>query len=253
MITSKNIDDIRVNTNMTNSIIIIEDIDLIVSKQREGDSVGRDNLHKLLNVLDKATKVIITTNKPEDIDSALKRSGRVDKVFHIDYLDKKDSDKVILFVFYKYLNSVFGNSKNIVLDSYNPISYYEDKIDWLKEDVYSKLKPHKNGKYAPCDLVNIFNQLILEYLKSSYLNNNNEDLIDFKYIEQEVGLEVINTINKRKRDISDGMIDFAYNFSFKRINKILKESITNDDCDDDDEDDRPIYCGIFSKKPSGDE
>ena len=79
------------------SIIVIEDLDAIsVSQQRvSGEKKEEEHgitLSGLLNAIDgvgasEGRILIVTTNHPENLDSALMRPGRIDRKFHIGALD----------------------------------------------------------------------------------------------------------------------------------------------------------------------
>lgn len=76
-----------------NKIIVMEDIDTIFDKRKEGDTDNGITLQCLLNMLDgftcvEGTLLFLTANKPELFDSALIRSGRIDHKIKLDYADK---------------------------------------------------------------------------------------------------------------------------------------------------------------------
>lgn len=105
-----------------NSVVLMEDIDCVLN-QRE---VKKDALSfsTLLNFLDGAyspTNVvfIMTTNKPECLDDALVRKGRVDIQLHIDYPNKEQVER--------FLSDFYETT--IVLDTYQnskPMSEIQD-------------------------------------------------------------------------------------------------------------------------------
>ncbi|MAW08554.1 MAG: hypothetical protein CME61_09795, partial [Halobacteriovoraceae bacterium] len=76
-----------------NKVIVMEDIDTIFDKRKDGDSENGITLQCLLNMLDgftcvEGTLLFLTANRPELFDSALLRSGRVDHKIKLDYADK---------------------------------------------------------------------------------------------------------------------------------------------------------------------
>lgn len=76
-----------------NKIIVMEDIDTIFDKRKDGDTENGITLQCLLNMLDgftcvEGTLLFLTANKPELFDSALLRSGRIDHKVKLDYADK---------------------------------------------------------------------------------------------------------------------------------------------------------------------
>lgn len=79
--------------NDKNKVIVMEDIDTIFDKRKEGDTDNGITLQCLLNMLDgftciEGTLLFLTANKPELFDPALLRSGRVDHKIKLDYADK---------------------------------------------------------------------------------------------------------------------------------------------------------------------
>ena len=84
-----------VHINKSQGILVIDDVDFLVPKGRDGSTSERGNLKLLLEVLDVAHRVILTTNHPERLDAALTRAGRADKIFNVGYVDR-DAAKVIL-------------------------------------------------------------------------------------------------------------------------------------------------------------
>lgn len=76
-----------------NKIIVMEDIDTIFDKRKDGDTENGITLQCLLNMLDgftcvEGTLLFLTANKPELFDSALLRSGRIDHKIKLDHADK---------------------------------------------------------------------------------------------------------------------------------------------------------------------
>ena len=87
-----------------NSIIILEDIDTCFKDRTEKDNHLSLTFSGLLNTLDGASSVwkqiiIMTTNFKCNLDEALIRPGRIDKVIHFDYASKEQI-KIIFFKFF---------------------------------------------------------------------------------------------------------------------------------------------------------
>lgn len=80
------------------SILVVEDIDVAdISVSRENK--GKVNLATLLNTLDgvrapESCVIILTTNKFNELDPALVRPGRIDKICHFDYFSLDFARKV---------------------------------------------------------------------------------------------------------------------------------------------------------------
>lgn len=93
---------------VTNKVILIEDIDCLVSDNRDDDdkssrrySYAREKitLHSLLNYIDGVNSpsnciFIATTNYIDRIDPALKRKGRFDHIYEVPYIDRPLGEKM---------------------------------------------------------------------------------------------------------------------------------------------------------------
>ena len=87
------------------TIVSIEDLDVLFKKRKENEINCALTFSGLLNTLDGPASphrqiIIMTTNYCCNLDSALKRPGRVDKTIHFDYSDKEQI-KQIFNKFYK--------------------------------------------------------------------------------------------------------------------------------------------------------
>lgn len=92
--------------NGSNTVYIIDEIDAQLPKVRETSDVitedqqkMRDRLIKLLKAMDEmgdGSIIIATTNYPENLDTALIRSGRFDKIVHFDDLTKEWAEKMVM-------------------------------------------------------------------------------------------------------------------------------------------------------------
>ncbi|KAH7145959.1 P-loop containing nucleoside triphosphate hydrolase protein [Dactylonectria estremocensis] len=91
-------------------VVLLEDIDAVwvdrssADKGTEGNMVPNCTLSGLLNVLDgvgsqEGRIVIMTTNRPEDLDSALVRPGRVDKKVFLGNISQKSAADMFVRMF----------------------------------------------------------------------------------------------------------------------------------------------------------
>lgn len=77
------------------AVVFGEDIDQVMSGERDGD------INEILNTIDgvdtkdKPIITILTTNKPEDIEPAFLRAGRIDTVINLDAPDAKTSIRFV--------------------------------------------------------------------------------------------------------------------------------------------------------------
>ena len=89
------------NTKKT-SILIIEDIDCIFSNRKDGDCIkNKITMNGILNCLDgfnnpEGLIVIMTTNYPDKLDTALMRSCRIDFEIELTYLDKYQAKNMFM-------------------------------------------------------------------------------------------------------------------------------------------------------------
>lgn len=83
------------------SILLLEDVDAIsTSLSRKGSKNKEISLSSVLNILDGAISAkgiitILTSNRPESLDKALLRSGRLDLKVHLDYLNKQKTEELV--------------------------------------------------------------------------------------------------------------------------------------------------------------
>lgn len=120
-----------INENNEMCLVVIEDIDCIMTDRKNLDS-QRNNItmQGLLNCMDgfnnqEGMILILTTNYPEKLDDAIKRSGRIDYNLELTYCN-------------------YDQAKDI----YN--SFFNDKNFNL---IWNKIK---NYDIPPCDLINFF-------------------------------------------------------------------------------------------------
>ena len=104
---SKEIDNnsfIRAITNLPiNSILVIEDIDSLFANRESKCSISFSSILNVLDGILKKHKLItfLTTNYKENLDSALFRSGRIDKEIKFDYIKKKQITDMYNYFFKK--------------------------------------------------------------------------------------------------------------------------------------------------------
>ncbi len=90
------------------TIVSFEDLDVLFKKRKENEVNSSLTFSGLLNILDGPGSlhkqiIIMTTNYCCNLDSALKRPGRVDNLIHFDYADKAQIE-LIFKKFYKKEN-----------------------------------------------------------------------------------------------------------------------------------------------------
>jgi ATP-dependent 26S proteasome regulatory subunit len=94
-----------VNDDSKLAIVVIEDIDCIFNDRKNLDSHRNHiTLHGLLNCLDgfnnnEGLILILTTNYPDKLDTALTRSGRIDMNIELTYLDRFQAKNMFLSFF----------------------------------------------------------------------------------------------------------------------------------------------------------
>lgn len=86
------------------SILLLEDIDSLHSATSRNDVDNKTTISGLLNALDgfatpNGVIIIMTTNHMERLDEAILRSGRVDLVEEVDYLNQYQFDKIFEFFY----------------------------------------------------------------------------------------------------------------------------------------------------------
>lgn len=84
-----------------NQWLIFEDIDVSGAdiNREEKNTEEKISLSTLLNVLDgfqrpEGSMIFLTTNRPEILDSALVRPGRINKIYHLNYYSREFAEKV---------------------------------------------------------------------------------------------------------------------------------------------------------------
>lgn len=109
-ITDKGLEE-AVDTLKGNSILLIEDIDTFKATNKRVDPKDKESavsqaltLSGILNAIDGFTTsngriLIITTNKPDALDSALIRPGRIDLQLNLDYLSEESVKETLLRFF----------------------------------------------------------------------------------------------------------------------------------------------------------
>ena len=80
------------------ALIVLEDIDLIARHREQGNAAVTTDLLASLGGNNKIRKPIVTlatTNKPEEIDEAVKRSRRMDKILKVDGIEEQFKVKLL--------------------------------------------------------------------------------------------------------------------------------------------------------------
>jgi ATP-dependent 26S proteasome regulatory subunit len=80
-------------------IIVLEDLDCIFDKRKEGDEYNMVTLQSLLNCLDghtcvEGTLLFMTANNPDKMDSAMIRSCRIDYKLELGYADEYQTKNI---------------------------------------------------------------------------------------------------------------------------------------------------------------
>ena len=107
------------------TIITLEDVDVLFKKRKENEVSSPLTFSGLLNSLDGMVSlhkqiIILTTNYCCNLDSALKRPGRIDRTIHFDYSSKKQI-QLIFMKFFKndgaedYFNTFYEEIKHLKL------------------------------------------------------------------------------------------------------------------------------------------
>lgn len=146
------------------TIVSLEDLDVLFKKRKENELNSALTFSGLLNTLDGPASphrqiIIMTTNYCCNLDSALKRPGRVDKTIHFDYSDKEQINQ-IFNKFYKkedkkaYFDKFYKEIKYLklttaILQGFLFRYRNEDLLDNIKE---LKDTAEKNKYDAPTDL-----------------------------------------------------------------------------------------------------
>lgn len=93
------------NQDKKNAFVVIEDIDCIFQPRKSNDCLRNNiTMQGILNALDGFNNneggiIIMTTNYPEKLDSALTRSGRIDINFELTYLDRYQAERMYMSFF----------------------------------------------------------------------------------------------------------------------------------------------------------
>ena len=192
------------NSKVKDSIVVIEDIDLLVSKGRDGDTDSKQALHSVLTLLDNTDRVFITTNKPEELDVALTRRGRIDKVFNIDYIDKDNARVLIKHklvsmleekLYRNYSMHLKGREKTLN-DRMRSFVAQIDSLGWF-EDLVIDSTPLVNNGYQPSSLSSRVREVLIE-LQSDHLRDLGvESLFNRQDLEATIPL-LVEASNKTK-------------------------------------------------------
>lgn len=106
--------DVKKDTNLISmmssvrprSLVLFEDVDIYraATERDAGEGEERVSLSGLLNALDGVVTphgliVVLTSNHPDVLDEALVRSGRVDVVEELDYLDQDQAERLFRYFY----------------------------------------------------------------------------------------------------------------------------------------------------------
>jgi hypothetical protein len=140
----KNLDSIS-NTHSIlgdRQIFVIDDVDLLIAKGREGSGDERKSLHNLLQILDKHD-VVLTTNRLEDLDPAVTRAGRINHIIKVNYVPPED-----LYDFVKVIGSEIIHDLSDI--DYTQLFSFDHTF--LVEEVKRNVKPTPEGRYKQCEV-----------------------------------------------------------------------------------------------------
>lgn len=143
------------------AIIFIDEIDAIGGKRSNLDNSEYHNtLNELLNQMDGFNQdprvvVIAATNKPDSLDSALKRPGRFDRIVEIGLPNQENRKKILMF----YCSRIKMNIFNDPLD-----------FDVLAENTLGM---------SPAELKNLVNEAAIHAVRqnNSYVSMHNFDAV----------------------------------------------------------------------------
>jgi ATP-dependent Zn protease len=146
---TKLLDSFRnINDSEDLCIVVIEDIDCIFTNRKENDSLRNNiTMQGLLNCMDgfnnqEGLILILTTNHPELLDSAITRSGRLDLNIELTYLDKYQATNMFKSFFTDESdNETFEKIWEVIKNKQIPPCMF---IEFLfnnrdEDDVFSKL------------------------------------------------------------------------------------------------------------------
>lgn len=145
------------NTEKT-SILVIEDIDCIFTDRKDGDCIkNKITMNGILNCLDgfnnpEGLIVILTTNYPDKLDSALLRSGRIDINIELTYLDKYQTKKMFMSFFdnEKIFEEMWENIKRYNIEPSTLMQFLfsnrNKKIEEKLKDLYDILYKKNNSR-----------------------------------------------------------------------------------------------------------
>lgn len=152
------------------SIIFIDEIDAIGGKRTDFDnSEYRNTLNELLNqmdgfVQDPGIVVLAATNKPDGLDSALKRPGRFDRIVEIGLPNLENRRKIIEHYCY--------NVK---------INYFDAPLDF-------NILAQKTAGFTPAEIKNLVNEAAILAVREK------SSFVEMKHFEQ-----MIKTVRKHRR------------------------------------------------------
>jgi SpoVK/Ycf46/Vps4 family AAA+-type ATPase len=202
--TVDHITDLSIKFNINPATVyIIDDVDLLLSG-RDGDSNGKKNLANLLSILDKAERVILTTNKVESLDEAVTRPGRINHAFEIGHIDVESAKVIIKMTFAdicgletlpnevetKQRFSLFNRAKE---ENYKFLFY--EFLDEVTEDVLARvLKDSTDGSLSPARVKHT-TKYFVNKCKSMYTESLSVDA-DTSHLQVDENLKDFYTFRK---------------------------------------------------------
>lgn len=133
-----------------NTILVMEDIDVLFKARKENDEFKHKiSFSGLINVLDGISNkdkliIIMTTNYLCNLDSALKRPGRIDKLIEFNYATKYQIKQIY--------NKFFENCPNFEY-FYNKISHLKLTIAMIQEYFINNLNKDINDNLEELEIL----------------------------------------------------------------------------------------------------
>jgi chaperone BCS1 len=135
-----------------NSVFVLEDIDCIIKNRNE--TKGQISFSGVLNILDGLSCIeclltFITTNHFLELDTAIKRPGRIDYILEFTYINKEQ--------IYKMMDVFYPNEKNDFDIIYQQIKNYKMTVSHFQKYLFSL--------YPTGHIKNNLHNFIQEFLK----------------------------------------------------------------------------------------
>jgi len=147
-----------INENNEMCLVVLEDIDCIMANRKDLDS-QRNNItmQGLLNCMDgfnnqEGMILVLTTNYPEKLDDAIKRSGRIDYNLELSYCNYEQAKDIYNSFFNDGLfNNIWNKIKNYNIPPSELISFFffnrkENIVDYV-DNLIIKLNTNSTSIY----------------------------------------------------------------------------------------------------------